>query len=538
MILLWLDINSSYAHSSLALPALHAQSAKSKNEWQWSVGSGVLNTPISHFIKEAVRLQPHVIAATAWLFNHHRLLEVVARIKALLPNTYVILGGPEFLGNNEHYLRAHPFVDAVFRGEGEEFFPQWLQCWEQPKKRDLLTGVCTIDAQSHYCDRGTAKVSCFDQLIPPESSIFFPLHKPFVQIETTRGCFNDCYFCISGGDKPVRTLSVKQIRGRLQQLVNKNMREIRILDRTFNVNLKRTSSLLSLFSEFSGVLRFHIEIHPAFITNEIIKILSDLPNGLLHIEAGIQSLDDLVLESSGRVGNSQCSTLGIGLLKACSRFEVHADLIAGLPHYTLERIKEDVKHLMSLQLDEIQLELLKLLPGTKMRDYAASLGIVYAPTPPYEVLSTPSMSQQALYEVQQLSRLLDGWYNGKGEWRKPFMQLTLAEPCFLDNFLHELTQKQLLELPLSAERRGLLLYEFCAQHYPAYLPEISVAWILAGFSLSKTPGKQAVLVKKQSINYSQIRFHHLSAPSGDYWFGFDRKQERRKPVVVLRHPPN
>ncbi|MCL2727535.1 MAG: DUF4080 domain-containing protein [Bacteroidales bacterium] len=538
MILLWLDINSSYAHSSLALPAMHAQSAKSKDGWQWHVASGVLNTPISHFTKAAIRLQPQVIAATAWLFNHHRLLEVIARIKALLPNTYIILGGPEFLGDNEHYLRSHPFIDAVFRGEGEELFPQWLQCWEQPKKRDLLTGICTIDAQSHYCDRGTARVSHFDKLVPPEASTFFPFHKPFVQVETTRGCFNDCYFCVSGGDKPIRTLSVEQIRERFQQLVIRNVRDIRILDRTFNVNLKRTSSLLALFCEFSGVLRFHIEIHPALLTSNIINILSDLPNGLLHIEAGIQSLDDIVLESSGRVGNSHRSTQGIRLLKACNRFEIHADLIAGLPHYTLERIKKDVKELMSLQLDEIQLELLKLLPGTKMRDKASSLGIIYAPTPPYEVLATPSMSQEALYEVQQLSRLLDGWYNGKGEWRKPFVQLTLAESCFLDNFLHELMQKQLLEQPLSAERRGLLLYEFCAQHYPARLPEISVAWILAGFSLSKTPGKQAVLLKNQNDNNSQIRFYHLSVPTGDYWFGFDRTQERRKPAVVLRHPPN
>ena len=28
MLLLWLDLNSSYAHSSLALPAIHAQAAR------------------------------------------------------------------------------------------------------------------------------------------------------------------------------------------------------------------------------------------------------------------------------------------------------------------------------------------------------------------------------------------------------------------------------------------------------------------------------------------------------------------------------
>ena len=537
MILLWLDINSSYAHSSLALPALHAQSTKSNREWQWHVVSGLLTTPLSHFIEEAVRLQPNVIAATAWLFNHNRLLEVLSRIKALLPECSIFLGGPEFLGQNETYLRTHPFINAVFRGEGEEIFPQWLQSWNHWEEQHCLQGICTLDNQGVYRDNGIAKVAHFAAIAPPEASIFYPLYKPFVQIETARGCFNDCYFCVSGGDKPIRSLPVEQIRARLQLLVERGIREVRVLDRTFNANTKRTTALLSLFSEFTGLLKFHIEIHPAFLTNKIIDILKGLPNGLLHIEAGLQSLDDHVLNASGRNGNNARSMHGIRLLKACNRFEIHADLIAGLPHYTLARIKEDVKELMHIQLDEIQLELLKLLPGTQMREKAASLGITYAPTPPYEVLSTPTMSTKMLYEAQQLSRLLDGWYNGSGEWRETFVQLTLLNSCFLDSFLQYLMQKQLLEQPLSKERRGLLLYDYCAIHHPDYAPHVSAAWIMAGYSLHKTPGIHAIPIKNQFSMYPEVRFYHLPAPPADYWFGFDKKEERLKPVVVLRSPP-
>ena len=533
MILLWLDINSSYAHASLALPAIHAQSTE--KEWEWQVTSGTLVTPSFDFIREAVRLQPDVVAATAWLFTHNKLLEVASRIKALLPHTYIILGGPEFLGDNEDYLRAHPYIDAVFRGEGEEVFPQWLRCWKKPETRDRLTGVCTLDSQGCYHDGGTAKASCFDTLRPPESSHFFPFDKPFVQIETSRGCFNDCSFCTSGGDTPIRTLPVEHIRGRLQNLATKGVREIRVLDRTFNANPKRAFALLALFREFAGVLRFHVEIHPALLTTEFISILHSLPNKLLHIEAGIQSMDDRVLALCGRMEKSSRAKEGLCLLTSCNRFEIHADLIAGLPNATLIRIKEDIKELMASGLDEIQLELLKVLPGTNMRTGATSLGIVYAPTPPYEVLATPSMTPQALYEAQQLSRLLDGWYNGNAVWRKPFIQLTLQEPCFLDIFLHSLMQKQRLEQPLSDEHRGILLYEFCYQHYPAYLPDISAAWIMAGYSLKKAPGLQATAYKTH--NHTGLKYYHLPYPMNDYWFGFDPRQERRKPAVILRHPP-
>ena len=535
MILLWLDINSSYAHSSLALPALHAQSVD--ENWQWNIVSGTMQSPYIHFLKEAMRLKPDVIAATAWLFNHNHLLDVVSRIKAILPHTYIILGGPEFLGDNEHYVRSHPFVDAVFRGEGEEVFHRWLQVWCVPEQRDRLPGICTIDCQGNYLDNGMAKVDCFHKLLPPESSPFFSLSKPFVQIETTRGCFNDCYFCASGGDKPIRSLTMEQIRTRIHELSSLNIQEIRVLDRTFNARPKRTVELLSLFRAFSGKIRFHVEVHPSFLSSEIIDILRDLPCGLLHIEAGIQSLDDRVITLSGRMGNRQKMVQNLSLLKDNKRLEIHGDLIAGLPNYTLARLKEDVKELILLELDEIQLELLKVLPGTRMRKEAASLGIAYAPTPPYEVLATPTMTPEMLHEAQQLSRLLDGWYNGKSDWRKPFVQLTLAYPCFLDSFLHFLMHEQLLEQPLSMERRGLLLYDFCTTHYPIWLPEISAAWITAGYSLKKAPGQHAVPYRYHNQINPDIRYFHLTTPSGDYWFGFDRTQERRGPCVVLRDPP-
>ncbi|MDR2586348.1 MAG: DUF4080 domain-containing protein [Prevotellaceae bacterium] len=537
MILFWLDINSSFAHSSLALPALHAQSTASEREWQWHVVSGTIHTPIHHFINEVTKLQPDLIVATSWLFTHNRLIEVLSRSKALSPHAYILLGGPQFLGNNETFLRAHPYVNAVFRGEGEEIFPKWLRQWAFPEIRDRLTGICTIDKQGIYCDHGRAQVSHFQSLLPPESSKFFPTDKPFVQIETTRGCFNDCYFCVSGGDRPIRTLSIEQLRDRLLSLSHTNVKEIRILDRTFNADPRRTKEMFQLFCEFAGIFRFHIEIHPALLTSEFTYLLSLLPKQLLHIEAGLQSLDDHVLKSSGRAGNSQRSIQGIKLLTDCHCGEIHTDLISGLPNYTLSRVKEDVIELIRLRVDEVQLEQLKVLPGTKMRDLAPSMGIIYSSTPPYEVLATPSMSPEELYEAQQLSRLLDGWYNNKSEWREPFVQLTLGEPCFLDTFLHHLMHEQRLEQPLSRERRGLLLYDFCLSHHPSYISHLSAAWIKAGYSLKKAPGLHAVPYNCPTNRDTTIRYFHLPSSSGGYWFGFDRNQERRKPVTVLQFPP-
>lgn len=170
MKILWIDLNSSYAHSSLALPALHAQVAKN-NSIKWEIVSATINENIGMIVDEIYRHHPDIIAATAWLFNHEQLLHITARLKALLPNSCFVLGGPEFLGDNEDFLRKNPFVNCVFRGEGEEVFPQWLACWNRPEKWDDIPGLCYMNPQKQYIDNGIARVLDFARLVPPEKAV-------------------------------------------------------------------------------------------------------------------------------------------------------------------------------------------------------------------------------------------------------------------------------------------------------------------------------------------------------------------------------
>ncbi len=186
----------------------------------------------------------------------------------MLPETCLILGGPEFLGDNEFFLRKNPFVNCVFRGEGEEAFPRWLSCWNHPN-----SGIQSPGCASWILMRNTETTEQpgflnFSGLIPPEKSRFFNWSKPFVQLETTRGCFNTCAFCVSGGEKPIRTLSIDSIRRRLQIIHEHGIKNVRVLDRTFNYNARRAKELLQLFLEFPDI-RFHLEIHPALLSEEL-----------------------------------------------------------------------------------------------------------------------------------------------------------------------------------------------------------------------------------------------------------------------------
>ena len=544
MKILWIDLNSSYAHSSLALPALHAQ-VKDYPEYEWEIVSATINENVGMVVDEICRHNPDIVAGTCWLFNHEALMHITSRVKAILPETCLILGGPEFLGNNEAFLRRNPFVDCVFRGEGEKGFTLWLKCWDKREEWSDITGLCYLDIDNQYKDNGLARVMGFDQLTSPEESGFFNWSKPFVQLETTRGCFNTCAFCVSGGEKPVRTLSIEAIRRRLQTIHRHGIKNVRVLDRTFNFNTRRAKELLQLFLEFHPHIRFHLEIHPALLSDELKAELQSLPEGLLHLEAGIQSLRESVLEKCKRLGKLDNALEGLEFLCSLNNMETHADLIAGLPLYRLEEIFEDIRTLAEYQAGEIQLESLKLLPGTEMRKKAEELGIRYSPLPPYEVLQTDEITTSELQVARRLSRLLDAFYNTPA-WQSLTRELILKEEGFLQHFLNYLTEANLIDTPMSLEKRGLVLYEYCKKHYPDYQTKASIVWIEAGMSLKKQPAER-VKTKHQTPpehwevlkgNYHErMRLCFLPTDAEcqhGYWFGFETDTQRITPVFKAK----
>lgn len=539
MKLLWLDLNSSYAHSSLALPALHAQIAENPTI-EWCVVSATINENIGNIINQIYCQQPDIIAATTWLFNHEQLLHIISRSKALLPHCCILLGGPEFLGENEQFLRKNTFVNGVFRGEGEEVFPQWLKRWNHPTNEwKSITGLCYLNESGEYQDNGIARVVNFQKLVPPEKSCFFNWSKPFVQLETTRGCFNTCAFCVSGGEKPVRSLSIETIQERLNIIHQHGIKNVRVLDRTFNYNNNRAKELLTLFRKYPDIC-FHLEIHPALLTNELKQELASLPKGLLHLEAGIQSLREPVLEQSRRIGKLSDALDGLRYLCSLQNMETHADLIAGLPLYHLSELFEDVRTLAEYQAGEIQLESLKLLPGTEMRRRTEELGIQYSPLPPYEVLQTREISVKELQTAHYLSRLLDGFYNAP-TWRDITRTLILENVQFLHDLLAHLIQSNVIDTPLSLEKRGLILYDFCKRNYPEYQTQVTIAWIEAGMSLKKAPAekvktKRQIPPEKWEISYGEYNeklrlcFLPVNEEGRGYWFGFESEIQKIEPV--------
>ncbi len=540
----WLDINASYSHSSLALPALEAQlDDEVRNKTNFRVVSGTIKSNIDSIIEELIYTNPQYILATGWLFNIEYIISVLSKVCALFPNMRVVLGGPEFLGNNEDFLRRNRFVTSVFKGEGEEIFNDFIEIIStNPSSKDWLglEGFEYIDANGGYISKESVTAKKFVNLVPPEESEFYRWDKAFVQLETSRGCFNSCRFCVSGIDSsPIKDIPVETIRKRLEKIESKGIREIRILDRTFNGNASRAIEMLNMFEEFNGRLKFHLEVHPALLAPSVKDKLSKISNELLHIEAGIQSLDEKVLCQCSRKGTSAKAIEGLEYLLALNKFEVHTDFIAGLPGYTFQMLLNDVKRMIAIGPHEIQLELLKLLPGTVFRDDSEYYGIRFSPIPPYEVLETDSITYKELLKCKVLSKIIEYWYNGP-EWRECFRFLVNGDRNFLEELLEELSNGPFYETLHSFESKSMLLYRFCKNAYPQFVDRISLNWLNCGLSLKKEPAEKICHwnIKDKEIIHNPLfeevernnSYYYFDSDNVRYWFAYNKSIDRNRPT--------
>ena len=114
---LFFGANSSYSHSMLSYAYIRSFSDKFLSRWQWSYLETVIAANPMEVAVEINDRLPDAIIATAYLFNIEFLLKTLSRVKSLSPQTPVILGGPEFIGDNSVFLQRHPYVDAVIRGD-------------------------------------------------------------------------------------------------------------------------------------------------------------------------------------------------------------------------------------------------------------------------------------------------------------------------------------------------------------------------------------------------------------------------------------
>ncbi|MCW6110376.1 B12-binding domain-containing radical SAM protein [Clostridium sporogenes] len=418
-------INSKYIHSNLALRYLRAN-AEDLN-YECMLKEFTINDRKENILEKIIMEKADLVAFSCYIWNLEYVEELANLIKLVKPSTEIIFGGPEVSYDSESFLRRVP-GEYIIKGEGEETFREFIKCKIENKSLDKVKGlyIKTLNGIKYTGERHNI----------PMDSVVFPYKKEedlknkIVYYEASRGCPFKCKYCLSSTLHGVRFHDIERVKKEIKFLVDKNVKLIKFVDRTFNCNHKFAMEVWEYIINLDTDATFHFEISADLLTKEELDILSKSKEERIQFEVGVQTTNNEVLKNINRHVNFETIKEKVEELKKLKNIKQHLDLIAGLPGEDYNSFKNSFNDVYSIEPEEIQLGFLKLLKGSPMRLEAEKWGMVYSPYPPYEILSTKDISYEELLILKKVEGVVDKYYNsGKfnnilkyfmGEFKKPF----------------------------------------------------------------------------------------------------------------------
>lgn len=405
-------LNSKYVHASLAPWCLLAGVKNfTKNDYDIKVLESTINGNLHDFAQKIISEKPQVISFSCYIWNITQTLEICKEIKSEL-DCKIVLGGPEVAYRSKDILEKYDYVDFVLAGEGEWSFPLFLDnINENLASVDGLTyrqnSEIIINPEKEYTDTPPS---------PYSAEFYENLNGRIAYVETSRGCPYRCAFCLSGRCSKLRFFDLEQVKKDVINLANSGTQTLKFVDRTFNANSKRANEILLFIKENYGAkipesVCFHFEIAGDILTEETLEILSQMPKGAVQLEIGMQSFNEETLKTINRKTNTEKLIKNIERLLQMGNMHIHIDLIAGLTGEDLESFKNSFNTGYSLKAHMLQMGFLKLLYGADMRENPDDFPCEYSKEPPYEVVSTPWISDDEMKMLKKCEDAVDRLYN-------------------------------------------------------------------------------------------------------------------------------
>ncbi|WP_338851391.1 B12-binding domain-containing radical SAM protein [Clostridium perfringens] len=399
-------INSKYIHSNLAVRYLKAFTKDL--DFQGDIKEFSINDRVENILEGIIEEKPDVVAFSCYIWNMEFVNRLAELIKLVDPNIEILYGGPEVSYEGKEFLENHP-GEYVIVGEGEETFREFVLYKLGEGKIEDIKGL-------NYKRDGKV----FENPKRPEmdmNELVFPytyeedINNKIVYYEASRGCPFKCKYCLSSVMHGVRFLDVERVKKELKYFMERGLKLVKFVDRTFNCNREYTVELLKYLSEQDTETRFHFEVAADLLTEEQIEILNNAPKGRFQLEVGVQTTNNEILHNINRYITYE--NIKEKVLKVASGKNVmqHLDLIAGLPGEDLESFKKSFNDVHAIRPDEIQLGFLKLLKGSSMREEAEKWGIVYSPYAPYEIIRSKDISYEELLLLKKVEAVVDKYYN-------------------------------------------------------------------------------------------------------------------------------
>ncbi|HCL49851.1 MAG TPA: B12-binding domain-containing radical SAM protein, partial [Clostridiaceae bacterium] len=448
-------LNSKYIHSNLAIRYLKQYDEKIETF------EGTINDNILNMAYKILELSPELLGFSCYIWNIEETIKLCSTIKKMDGRIKIFLGGPEVSFNGEDILKKYDFIDYIIAGEGELTFSEFIKALNENKSLYEVDGL--IFKEGNNIIKNQERKSIMDlNIIPFPYKDKDEIPDKIVYYEAARGCPFGCSYCLSSIDKGIRHLSIERVKKELKFFIDNDVKLVKFVDRTFNGNKKFAMEIWSFLIENHKNTKFHFELAGDILDDEELELLSKAPAGLFQFEIGVQTTNPSILKNINRKMDFEKLKQNIIRIERFGNIHCHLDVIAGLPGENMDSFIKSFDMCMEMKPDVLQLGFLKILKGSPIYNETDKYGIKYLDYPPYQVLSTNTMSYDELKMLIMVEKVFEEYYNSHlFEYTFSYvLPMVKSDFVFFKDFSYFLKQKGYFDRSFSFSKKTEFLYEF------------------------------------------------------------------------------
>ena len=406
-------MNAKYIHSNLAVYNLQAYAKKyaaNRERLSIQLAEYTINHSSSYILEGIYKERPDLLCFSCYIWNMDMVGEVIEEFHKLCPNVPIWVGGPEVSYEVKDFLETHPQVTGVMIGEGEQTFTELCDCYVGAGRLEAVHGIAFRQGEKVVFTEMQKPLDmseipfCYNEIEDFKNRIIY--------YESSRGCPFSCSYCLSSVDKRLRFRDTRLVKKELQFFIDKEVAQVKFVDRTFNCNHAHAMEIWRYIKEHdNGITNFHFEVSADLLRSEELELIGSMRPGLIQLEIGVQSTNAATITEIHRTMELPRLKEVVKEIQSHENIHEHLDLIAGLPYEDYATFAKSFDEIYALRPNQLQLGFLKVLKGSYMYEHAKEYDICYRSKPPYEVLKTAWLSFDDVIRIKQVEEMLEVYYN-------------------------------------------------------------------------------------------------------------------------------
>jgi radical SAM superfamily enzyme YgiQ (UPF0313 family) len=325
--------------------------------------------------REISEKDPYFVGYSVYVWNYDQMRENSALVREMLPDTKLIVGGPQVSFTVEETLEENPQIDLVICGEGEARFKEILRDDIQQEMFHKVPLVAFRDSGGKIVQTSGDMKDIRKEM----TTVSSPFHdgtidlndgqKHSVMIETFRGCPMRCSYCQWGDpDGRIQKFQLEQVLKDIDIVYNNpNVEFAYLVDANlFYTPKTHWGPIVERIRDASRRIPTVATLDIRAFNDDMVELFSQIELAFNQFHFGLQSTNPKALDLANRKCSDELWLTRIKRIRELSpQVEISLDMIYGMPGDDYEGFMRTVDFALELDPTRLYMFPLQVLPGTE-----------------------------------------------------------------------------------------------------------------------------------------------------------------------------